>query len=686
MATITVTTLSDRTANDGQTTLREALALANGTAGADEIVFASGLSGTITLIEGALEISDDLALSGDVDGNGSRDITLDAAGSSRVLSITGGTVDLERMTITGGQSDLAGAGIAIGSGADVDLTAMRITGNTTYGAVGAGIYANGASVDLTATTVDRNTAQYSSGGGIAVTGGTLSLSRSTIKLNEAGYNGAGIEARDADVTSLYATIDGNTAGGAYGGGVNMTGGSGLFVSSTISRNSASYGGGLALGGDGSATLINATVALNRAEQGGGIYLGSGNVSLQQSTVAANSISGSEGSGVYVGGGRASLTNSIVFGNGVAGDTNDLYGSRSISGGNIINGMVMDGGAIVGAATFGGTFVDVENGRLMLKDNGGQVETVAIRSGGSAEEAADPARLPADLLDIDKDGDTSEPLPLDAAGQLRLANQLPDLGAFEVVRTTLIGNNLDNILVGQVQAETLVGRAGNDVLTGDGGDDLLNGGSGGDTLDGGSGTDTSTYANQGSRVTADLEGIVRGQGAGRDDVFISIENLVGTDFNDDLRGNADANNLTGGEGNDRLNGRAGDDRIVAGAGSDTLQGDAGSDRLIGGSGTDRFVFASADDSRPGGGLRDVITDFNPNGEILDLARMDADTTAAGNQTFVFIGGTGFTGSAGELRSIFSGATLVQGDLDGDAEADFEIQLNGNLTLDAGDFIL
>jgi hypothetical protein len=59
---------------------------------------------------------------------------------------------------------------------------------------------------------------------------------------------------------------------------------------------------------------------------------------------------------------------------------------------------------------------------------------------------------------------------------------------------------------------------------------------------------------------------------------------------------------------------------------------------------------------------------------------------GNQTFNLID-TDFGRNAGELRLVTSGADLVvQGDVNGDAIADFAILLRNITTLTASDFLL
>ena len=130
----------------------------------------------------------------------------------------------------------------------------------------------------------------------------------------------------------------------------------------------------------------------------------------------------------------------------------------------------------------------------------------------------------------------------------------------------------------VSMENLWGSAFDDVLIGDQNDNILRGGAGDDRLSGGGGRDTASYDDATAGVTVSLA-IAGPQdtGAGQD-TLISIENLIGSAFDDILYGNAGANRLTGGAGNDTLYGGDGDDRLVDIAGVNTIDGGAGYDTI------------------------------------------------------------------------------------------------------------
>jgi Ca2+-binding RTX toxin-like protein len=175
-----------------------------------------------------------------------------------------------------------------------------------------------------------------------------------------------------------------------------------------------------------------------------------------------------------------------------------------------------------------------------------------------------------------------------------------------------------------------GGDGDDSINAGTGNDVLDGGLGSDILDGGQGSDTASYYNATTGVTASLDtglGVINA-GEATGDLYVNIENLTGSDFDDILIGDAQKNTLIGGTGNDKLVGRGNGDILDGGAGNDTAsyeyavsavtvslasntgtQGEADGDELIsienliGGAGNDTFISglgvqANAYDGRAG----------------------------------------------------------------------------------------
>ncbi len=58
------------------------------------------------------------------------------------------------------------------------------------------------------------------------------------------------------------------------------------------------------------------------------------------------------------------------------------------------------------------------------------DNLTLASDSPAIDAGDNTALPADTYDLDNDGNTSEPIPVDLAGNSRIIGQAVDLGAYE----------------------------------------------------------------------------------------------------------------------------------------------------------------------------------------------------------------------------------------------------------------
>ncbi|WP_283258448.1 hypothetical protein [Pseudomonas sp. GX19020] len=139
---------------------------------------------------------------------------------------------------------------------------------------------------------------------------------------------------------------------------------------------------------------------------------------------------------------------------------------------------------------------------------------------------------------------------------------------------------------------IAGTPGADYLVGTDGDDLFLASTGQDTIQGGNGFDHIDFSEINAAIRVDLQmragiaGPVQGQ------VYLSIEAMTGTAYNDTLLGDASGNVIQGAGGNDVLYGRGGNDTLYGGDGDDWLYGGEGADWLYGGAGRDRAHYGDA----------------------------------------------------------------------------------------------
>ncbi len=248
----------------GGGTLREALAAAaanNNPGTIDRILFASDVTGTITLNGTQLPTIDEPLY---IEGPGAGKLTVAAANASKILTV------------------------GYSPGTDVTVSGLTLAGGNAAGGYGGAIDSINADLTIRDSTISGNSA--GDGGAIAsrsfkYSGGSIEIENSTISDNSAGDDGGGLFL----APSGHATIR----------------------DSTISGNSAQDDGG-GIESFGSIEMENSTVSGNSADgSGGGIYSAAG-TTIQDSTIAGNS-AGIEGGGVFALGGydgcRASSTRS-----------------------------------------------------------------------------------------------------------------------------------------------------------------------------------------------------------------------------------------------------------------------------------------------------------------------------------------------------------------------------------------
>ncbi len=239
-----------------------------------------------------------------------------------------------------------------------------------------------------------------------------------------------------------------------------------------------------------------------------------------------------------------------------------------------------------------------------------------------------------------------------------------------------GDGADTIYAG-LGDDNVGGGAGNDVIFGSAGANVIYAGLGNDTVQGGSGNDT-IYGSAGRNVLLGNDGndLIQTSaggdfaagGAGNDTVLgAGGDDTIFAGLGDDFIG--------GGAGNDQITAGAGNNRIFGGLGDDTITAGAGKDIVSGGPGADVFVFANAAAIGIGAG-RDVITDFTSGVDHIDL-------TALGTS---FNGTAGLAGGGAKSFFYFAAGGLLIGDQNGDAVADWVIELTGAPAVAAGDFLL
>jgi CSLREA domain-containing protein len=272
------------TPSPGECTLRDAVTTANADDTSDTVDL-SGVSGTIALDQGVIEIADSAGLN--INGPGPGTLTVEGGDATGILEINGdGAVSISGLTLTDGSSATNGGAIA--ASASLTLTNVTISGNTA--GVGGGVYSED-ELTISGSTITGNTA--SDGGGIGTFG-------------------------KYDVVIENSTISGNTADN--GGGIFAFGGSLLLTQSTISGNTSSQvGGGIVslITKYETTTIDNSTIAQNAAaNSGGGIYVAQYGSGDQDGTAAINS--------------------TIVADNTAGGESNDLFLQPTTAGGGFNN--------------------------------------------------------------------------------------------------------------------------------------------------------------------------------------------------------------------------------------------------------------------------------------------------------------------------------------------------------------
>lgn len=393
--------------------------------------------------------ADQLAVSGDSDGDGTGDLRV-----LRVLAT--GAPTISGLAIRDGR---------LASNADRDGGCVRSDGDATF-------------LDVrfencrawSAPDTDATGGQGGRGGAIfAAAGSALLVEDATFFANLAGVGGGfgganpGPGGDGGAITSLGGLIvrrstfeenqggqggQGGAAAGGRGGAIAVPAGLAWIESSTFAANASGDGrsgaldgaGGAIWVGGGDVTLNNSTLSGNQIgatsaggnATGGGLQVTAGTARLRNVTVTANAANGA-GGGVARSGGTLELANSIVGGNASSATASeDCTGTLSSLGYNVVRVNNGCAGSLIATDQSGTAASPLEPGLDPLADNGGPTGTHALVTGSPAIDGGDPA----DCLGWDPEAGAdfpfttdqrSEPRPTDGDGDTGV---VCDAGAFE----------------------------------------------------------------------------------------------------------------------------------------------------------------------------------------------------------------------------------------------------------------
>ncbi|MBV5309383.1 choice-of-anchor Q domain-containing protein [Chromatium okenii] len=430
-ATFTVTNLSDR----GPGSLRQAVIDANAQAGADTIKFASGVTGSLPIVN-TIKITDDLELV----GPGADQITVSGIGATLFQTNATATVTISKLKLTDGWNSIENQG-------KLTVSDCTISGNDS-----SGIYNNKGSISLTVnnSTISGNSAV--NGSGIYNSSSSMSINDSTISGNTSSENGGGIYNASGSVIINNSTISGNTS--YRGGGIYNASGSVTVNNSTISGNASSYSSGIY--NVSSMTINNSTISGNN-------YSGIGNANPGKITFNNSTISGNNGYGIVNESG-ATINNSTISGNSSDG-IHSYYGSTLSVGNSLVagnNGSEIynsDGTFLslgynlfgqnrnsgLSGATPADTDIilvgDITTAIAPLADNGGPTQTHLLTVTSQALDSGSNSLIPAEIT-------------TDQRGAPRIEYGVVDIGAVEGTEAFVTASTFD----------LLINKVGNGTIT------------------------------------------------------------------------------------------------------------------------------------------------------------------------------------------------------------------------------
>ena len=343
-----------------------------------------------------------------------------------------------------------------------EISDAEFTGNTASGGGGAIDFANiGGALRASLTRVafvengcvpqDGSGELCGSGGAVFVSGrsgdGQIAFDDVLFSGNTA-FEGGVIDTEVEEGGALTVTFTGvvfvDNACEAQGGAVLLNGRAGTtsaaFANVKFIGNSAGFaGGGVRLdgsfSGSATATFANAIFVGNSAQTRGGateVLASSGAASATFSNTTFYGNTAGSGSVLDAFGGNGgdvevAFDNAILWANESGGGPTSLFASSVSFDHALVEGGCPDFTSCEALLTDAPLFADPAgpDGTVGTPD-----DDLRLLPGSPALDAGSAALLPPDTADLDGDGDTAEPLPLDLAGGPRVLGPTPDLGPYE----------------------------------------------------------------------------------------------------------------------------------------------------------------------------------------------------------------------------------------------------------------
>ena len=248
-----------------------------------------------------------------------RDAIAEAADGDIITFNVTGTIVLSRELRIRKDLPIDGGGVITVSGNDATRVFNVTNGNVAFSNL---TIANGKSEscdDLASTC----------GGGIALqpplgnSGVAVTVTNSTLSGNSADFGGGIYTGWRTTVSVTNSTLSDNRVG-TSGGGIANSNGTVTVTNSTLSGNSAnSFGGGIL--NVGALTVTNSTFSGNKADTGGGIRNSDGTATVTNSTFSGNSAD-VRGGGIYNDDATVTVSNSTLSGNSAIYSGGGIYNS------------------------------------------------------------------------------------------------------------------------------------------------------------------------------------------------------------------------------------------------------------------------------------------------------------------------------------------------------------------------